>query len=239
MVVKHEYFVGYQYVDTDFKIKNSALLSMFEDLACIHGACAGEDIRSAPTVWLLTAYKVKVLKRPEYAERVTASTWSRGMRGVFAFREFEIRNSSGELLVCALSEWAHVFKADGKPARVTPELEEMYESEPEHSNFGGERIKICRSAEIGEHTFSFSALHNLMDVNRHMNNVHYIEQAELALPEELLPKLSEFGFEIYYRKEIKYGDRINCFYAADEGSHNVFIRSENGETLHAQVKFIK
>ena len=239
MVVKHEYFIGYQYIDADFKIKNSALLSMFEDLACIHGARAGDDLRSAPTVWLLTAYKVKIIRRPEYAERVVVSTWSRGMRGVFAFREFEVRNSAGELLVCALSEWAHVFKADGKPARVTPELEKMYESEPEHSNFGGERIRVVRTAENGEQTYGFTVLGNLIDVNRHMNNVHYIEQAELALPEEVLPELSELSFEICYRKEIKYGERVRCFYAKDGDSHSVFIKSEDTETLHAQIKFLK
>ena len=161
------------------------------------------------------------------------------MRGVFAFREFEIRKSGGELLVCALSEWAHIFKADGKPAKVTPELAEMYESEPDRSNFGGERIRVSRADKAGDQTFSFTVSRNLMDVNRHMNNVHYIEQAELALPEDAVAKLSQLGFEIYYRKEIKYGERVNCFYDFDGEAHNVFIKSADGETLHAQIKFLK
>ena len=237
MVVKHEYFIGYQYIDSEFKIKNSAMLSMFEDLACIHGARAGEDIKTAPTVWLLTAYKVRVIRRPEYGEYVDVLTWSRNMRGVLAFREFEIRNKDGELLVCAVSEWAHIQKADGRPARVTPELEAMYASEPEHTNFEGERLRPTRPTETFESELSYTVGRNWIDVNRHMNNVHYIELAELLLPENAVSDIAKCGFEIYYRKEIKYGETVLCRYEKEDGAHTVNIKSADGEVLHAQIKF--
>ena len=237
MVVKHDYFVGYQYIDTEFKMKNSAMLSMFEDLACIHGSRAGEDIRIADTVWLLTAYKINVIKRPEYGEYVTVSTWSRNMRGVLAFREFEIRGKDGELLVCAVSEWAHIFRADGRPARATPELEAMYGSEPEHTNFEGARLRATREPDEYTAELEYTVGRNWIDVNGHMNNVHYIELAELALPEKALDGLSERDFEIYYRKEIKYGETVRCHYAKTEQGHTVTVKSADGETLHAQIKF--
>ncbi len=235
MVVKHEYFVGYQYIDTDYKIKNSALLSMFEDLACIHGTRAGEDIRTAPTVWLLSAYKVKIIRRPEYGEYVEASTWSRGMRGVLAQREFEIRSKTGELLICALSEWAHVFKVGG-PARVTPELDAAYESEPEHTNFSGARLRPPRECTEYESEMNFTVGRIFIDVNDHMNNVHYAEMSELILPDIAL---ADYDFEIYYRKEIKCGETVVLRRSSGENSHTVTVVSADGATLHSIIKYTK
>ena len=233
MVVENRYFVGYQYVDADYKMKNSAMLSMFEDLAGIHGTVAGEDIRTADTVWILTAYKVDIKKRPEYGEYVTVRTWSRSIRGLLAFREFEVVNGDGELLICAVSEWVHINKADKKPARVTPELEAAYESEPEHSNFAGARLRAPREAAEYSAVSDFTVGRNWIDVNRHMNNVYYSELAEMAIPEEAADSLSELGFEIYYRKEIKCGETVRCYYRETEDGHEVTVKS--GETLHAQI----
>ena len=239
MVVENKYFIGYQYVGADFRIKNSALLAMFEDLAGIHGTKAGEDVRTAETVWILTAYKVDIKRRPEYGEYVTVRTWSRSIRGLLAFREFEIISESGELLVCALSEWAHINKADKKPARVTPELEAAYESEPEHSNFGGARLRAPR--ENGEYSFEsdFTVGRNWIDVNLHMNNVYYSDLAEMSMPHNEADAISDLGFEIYYRKEIKCGEMVRCYYAKRENGHTVSVKSESGETLHAQIIYLK
>ena len=235
MVVKHEYFVGYQYIDTDYKIKNSALLSMFEDLACMHGSRVGEDIRTAPTVWLLSAYKVKIIRRPEYGEYITACTWSRGMRGVLAQREFEIRSAAGELLVCALSEWVHVFKAGG-PARVTAELEAAYESEPERTNFPGERLRPPRECTEYDSEMQFTVGRIFIDVNDHMNNVHYAEISELILPDV---STASYNFEIYYRKEIKCGETVVLRHSSDENTHTVTVKSADGAILHSIIKYTK
>jgi len=239
MVVKHEYFVGYQYVDADYKIKNSALLSMFEDLAGMHGTIAGEDIRTADTVWILTAYKVDIRRRPEYGEYITVYTWSRNIRGLLAFREFEVRGSDDELLVSALSEWAHIFKADARPARVTPELEAAYGSEPERTNFAGVRLRSIREPESYSSTGEWVIGRNWIDVNRHMNNVHYVELAEMAMPDGAADTLSDYGFEIYYRKQIKYGERVVCHFGETENGYAVAVKDQSGETLHALIKYIK
>ena len=239
MIVKHKYFVGYQYVDAHYRIKNAALLGMFEDLAGMHGTIAGEDIRTADTVWILTAYRVKILKRPEYGEYVTLSTWSRSVRGLLAFREFEVRNRDGELLVCAVSEWAHIYKATGMPARVSQELADSYESEPDRTNFPNMRLRL--TGEPAEYSFEseWQIGRNWIDVNRHMNNVHYAELAEMAMPDDRAEGFCASRFDIFYRKEIKCGQTVRCFYAEDENTHTVSIKSADGVTLHAQVKLYK
>ena len=239
MVVKHKYFVGYQYVDAHYRIKNSALLGMFEDLAGMHGSIAGEDIRTSDTIWILTAYRVKIMKRPEYGEYVTLSTWSRSVRGLLAFREFEVRNREGELLVCAVSEWAHIYKATGMPARVTQELADSYESEPDRTNFPNLRLRVAKEPEAYESESEWQIGRNWIDVNRHMNNVYYAEMAEMSIPEEKIDGFAAPQFDIFYRKEIKCGQTVRCFYVEEEDGYTVAVKSADGETLHAQIKLYK
>ena len=62
MIVEDNFYVGYRDVDTNLKIKNSAILNFFEDIAGIHAAKAGEGATKTGTTWLLIGYKVKIYK---------------------------------------------------------------------------------------------------------------------------------------------------------------------------------
>ena len=87
MVVKEIFYVGYSDINDSFKLSDTAILKIFENMACMHGSRVGESIKTSPALWFLTAYDVKIIKRPEYEETITVHTWSRDMRGFSACRE--------------------------------------------------------------------------------------------------------------------------------------------------------
>lgn len=66
MIFKDRFYIGYRDIDTNLKIKNSAILNIFEDIAGMHAAEAGEGLKDSNTTWLLTGYKVNILKQPEH-----------------------------------------------------------------------------------------------------------------------------------------------------------------------------
>ena len=92
MIVEDKFYVGYRDVDTNLKIKNSAILNLFEDIAGIHAAKVGEGATKTGTTWLLIGYKVKVFKRPVHGQKVNVITWGTEIKGITAAREFEIRS---------------------------------------------------------------------------------------------------------------------------------------------------
>lgn len=237
MVLEERYYVGYHFVGEDLKLKNSAILCMLEDMASLHGTLAGEDITTSPTVWLLSAYRIEIKRRPNYGERVVLRTWSRENRNFFGCREFEIVSESGELLVCALSEWAHLNRVEGRFEKVTPELSDSYHPEPERTNFGAFRVKRSREPKDYIYESKFMVGRNWIDANRHMNNVYYLDLAEMALPEDIYAELNASSIEIFYFKEIKCGDSVCCKVSKTEGGYNVSVYSEDGETLHARIIF--
>ena len=239
MVVSKKFYIGYRDVDCNFKMKNSSILGLFQEIAGIHANKCGEGNKDSNTAWVLTAYKVSIMKRPVYGETIDVITWGREIKGFTAVREFELRNETGELLVCAISNWAHIDIAERKLTKVTPELIEGYGLEPDHKNFEEMKIKKLEEPENYSNEREFYIDWNWLDVNMHMNNVHYVEIAEMMLPEEIKVKNDYSGIEIMYKKEIKYKEKIKCMYAETKDEYIVTIKNEDLSELHAIIKLTK
>ena len=229
MVVKEIFYVGYSDVTSDLKLSDTSILKIFENMACIHGTRAGESLKTCASRWFLTAYDVKIHKRPEYEDTVTAQTWSRDMRGVSACREFEIYNGHGELCVVASSNWARVNAQTQKLERATPAVAAAYESEKERTNFPFTWIPKLSEPESYEREEDFEVMRSFIDANRHMNNVFYLDVAKLMLPEDVYEGKDFSEFRIMYRKAIKYGEKVKCFYGETEKAYVVTLKGEDGE----------
>lgn len=241
MIVERKYYVGYQYITPEYKLRNGAMLAMFEDLAAMHGELAGEDIRTSASVWVLTGYHTRVLKRPSFDDTVTVRTWSRRLSGVIAAREFEILDGDGELAVRAVSEWAHVFRDGSGFSRVTPDLAAAYGTEADRTGFPDmprlPRMSLC--SDGATETLHFRVGRAMTDMNRHLNNVRYLELAENALPDTVPTDYSADGFYIFYKKEIPCGESVVCRFAETDGDYRVFFVGTDGNAEYACVIFNK
>ena len=134
MVFKEKFYIGYSDINKDFRISNTAVLKTFENVSCMHSTAVGDGMKTSESRWFLKAYHVRIIKRPEHEEQVTACTWSRQTKGVSASREFEIYDENGDLCITGISNWVRVNK-ELKPERITPEIFDCYESECDRTNF--------------------------------------------------------------------------------------------------------
>lgn len=239
MIFEDKFYIGYRDIDTNLKIKNSAILNIFEDIAGMHASYAGEGLKESDTTWLLTGYKVNIIKRPEYGEKIDVLTWGTEIKNITASREFEIRSKTGELLIAGLSNWGHINLKTKKIEKVSPELINSYKLEPSKTNFNELKLKKIKEPENYLYNKSYKVDWNWIDANNHMNNIYYLEVAEMTLPEEVRDSNNYSGFEIMYKKEVKYGDVIKCLYAENESSYIVAIKNEDLSDLHAIVKLNK
>ena len=178
MIVTENFYIGYRDVDSNLKITNTAILNIFEDVAGIHAAKAGQGFnKNSKTTWILTGYKVKILKRPKYSERVKVNTWSSELKNITASREFEILNEKNEVLILGLSNWAHINIQTKKLEKVDPEIAKAYETETEKTNFDCNKIKKISEPEEYLYTKQYTIDWNWIDGNNHMNNIYYMELA--------------------------------------------------------------
>lgn len=235
MLVKRNFFVDFRSVDADLNIKNSGILGMFEDIACLHGCRCGEDISTSDLRWLLIGYRVNLLRRPRYGEEVEVTTWSKDYRGVSATREFELRDAAGELLATGWSNWARVNIRTKELVRLTDEAMAAYQSEPERTNFG-KAPRITAPSDC-QSSVTMNIDWRWMDNNRHLHNSYYLDIAEHILPESVRAQLPACGFDVTYKQEITEGSTVVCQFTETEDSWTVTFRSEDLSTLHAVVVY--
>ena len=237
-MVEEKFYVGYSEINKEFKLSNVALLNMFQDTTTIHGKLAGDSLKNSDGAWFLTAYKVKIFNRPEWEKYVNISTWSRGIKGFTAAREFEIRGEDGELQVAAISNWVRINKHTQKIERISVEVANSYEKE-EKTNFDSEWISKLTECENVDFEKTFTANRNYIDIHKHMNNVSYMKLAELVLPEDIYNKPEICDFEIMYRNAIQCDETVVCLFTETDEYYNISVKSLDKTDLKAIIRLFK
>ncbi|MBO5460291.1 MAG: hypothetical protein J5983_00660, partial [Ruminococcus sp.] len=123
--------------------------------------------------------------------------------------------------------------------RVPKEVVEAYQSEADRTNFGVVKIPKLKECEAYTAEKEFYVDRNYIDINDHMNNVCYLELANLVLPAEVYNQAACDEFEIMYRKAVGYGETVKALFGETEDSYVVAIKSQDLGELHAIVKFYK
>lgn len=239
MVFSEKFYIGYSDINRDFGVSNTALLKIFENVSCMHSDRVGDGMRNSASRWFLRSYHVKIHKRAQHEDRVNARTWSRTAKASSASREFEILDEKGEMLVTAISNWARVNTETMRPERITAEVLSCYESEPERTNFGDPWIEKLKEPEAHSYERSYYIDRNFIDANNHMNNVFYLDLANLALPEEIYEKGECNEFEIMYKKAIAYGETVKTLFFESETAYTVTVKNEDLSDTFAVIMLYK
>lgn len=206
-------------------------------------AAKGENVS-----WVLTRMVVKMSRYPVWNDEVTVETFPRGGRRIVAWRDFEVKDAQGgATLGLATTEWMlidlasrkivaipeKVFAANdpanipvlglepfskfripesggGTPPPQVPQSQVPQSQVPQFCGAGASRPR---------NEMTFTAMKSQIDLNGHVNNVHYIdwmlEPCESRCPAEM---------EIVFRSETFAGDEVRVETAAADGFtyHRVF-----------------
>ena len=145
MIVEREYYVKLSEIGKENKITNKALLGILEDIGGVHSNIAGYGIPTMDKThltWILLDWKVQVIRRPNYAEKILARTWSKEGLKYYAYRDFEVVDEQGNVIVKAISRWVLVNIETGKMERITDEILSKYQPESNKCVFEDETFDI-------------------------------------------------------------------------------------------------
>lgn len=235
MFVEHNFFVGLEDIDFNNNLKIKSLLGFLEDIGGIHSNLVGYgllDIPKKKRSWILINWKVKILKRPRYAENLKIKTWAYGMEKLYALRDFEVFNEAGELVIIATSKWVCLDTEKQSIIKIEDKLREAYTIE--NKRVFEDDIEKLKEPENYIKETSVQITRDMIDVNRHVHNINYMDFATHILPYEVMQQAT--NIEVMYKKEIKETDKIKCKYTVENNSHYVVIKSEDDKVLHAIIK---
>jgi len=239
MIIENEYTVKLSEIGKDNKATNKAILSYFEDIGGIHSNKAGYgvfEIAQTHLSWILLGWRVEVIRRPKYAEKIKIRTWSKGVVKFYTYRDFEVYDEQGNLIIRASSKWVLLDIEKGKIVRIEPDVMAKYEPEVNKAVFGIEEFDKVKEPKQYNYETQYAVRRADIDVNNHMHNLNYIELANEALPEEVYRGALFNDIKITYKKEIKFGDIVKCKYVFEEDKHIVVIKSQDETVIHALIE---
>lgn len=237
MIYTENFKIGLKDIGKNNKIKNRAILECLEDIGGYHSDTAGygvNQIEETQLSWILLDWKLEVKGRPTYGDELEIHTWARGINKFFTYRDYEIYNQNGELCAIATSKWVLMNISNGKLERITEEIMEKYHPE-EKQVFSEELDKIKIPPEFSS-KIEYTVKRKDIDLNKHMHNLYYLDLAYETLPEEVYEQRPYNNVRIVYKKEIKLGEKVYCYFTEYNNKNVVVIKSGDNNTIHAVIE---
>lgn len=212
----------------DKSLKFSRTLEFMQNLATEHVeqmGCGWDFLNEHDMLWVLSKTKMRFYKKiTKKTGSIVLTTWPLAPNKVFCERLFEARSASGELLFSAVTIWIVINKTTRKilpTAKVERYVNASFDDC--RSELDDKFDKVVYSQDF-EPKYTFLAMQSHLDVNKHVNNTHYVTFAQDAYP------CQSFNYaEIVYSKELKLDDKVTVCGKQGERGEVLVVGVRDGE----------
>lgn len=242
MKIEQKYFVGVQDLGPDNQITNRALLDALSNTATVHATSVGQGIDDMYTqhlTWVAINWKVQILHRCGACQWITVRTWAQSYNRLKAIRNYEVLDEDGAVMAYASSVWTAIDPESGDILRLTPELMDGYQGEPDNVLFPDVKyVKNMPTDLIVARAVRRQVFRSMIDCNHHVHNTAYLDLARESLPEEedMIPFNN---LEVTYRREIKPEEELEIRCGELDGNWYVGIYSAEEQQLHSVLKMYR
>lgn len=156
--------------------------------------------------WVLMRLRLQVDRYPSWRDLVRVETWPSGIDGLFATREFVLYDADDAVLARGTSAWGVIDVKRRRPMRVPDDVYAI--TPPDRTRplqFASRRVPALERAN---HARRFDVRFSDLDLNRHVNNVRYVEWALEAVPKAVLTAQYPVDLDITFRAEITFGATV-------------------------------
>ena len=203
----------------DGRVGPGTLIGFLQEGAANHAQQLGVGLQALQAIgrtWMLVRMRVRFEGWPGLGDVLEVVTWPTGARGqAVAYRDYEGRNGAGELVVRATSEWVLVDVERQRIARLTPEIVALAPSGTPRLDWPEAAPAAAGWAPAWQAALPVRRAD--LDVNRHVNNVHYVEWLFEPLPADWLARRLR-SVEIAYKTGAVQGDTAVSAAAAEGAS---------------------
>lgn len=210
-----------------------ALATYFQEAAGRHAAELGvsmQDLLADGKAWVLARLRMEVDRLPEWEDEITIETWPSGLDRLYATREFVFVDDEDRELARGTSAWLVIDTERRRPLRPPSVL---YDIDVPDRPAPLERDAVDFSPPSAvDRERTFSVRYHDLDLNRHVNNVRYLEWALETLPPAMLDERRCVELALQFEAETTLGDfvRASAERREDGGSLRVRHRLAHADT---------
>lgn len=222
-VFTKEYELHYYDVDKNLRANMSTIINILSDI----GTKQSEELGSGMSLlldqnmtWVFYNYHIKIFRSPVYGEKLYVSTEPTGFKKYYALRNYEIKDSNGNVIVSANAIFLLINIEKRRMMRIPEEQYEIYGVDGDLK--GDFKIPKLERLEEFKYEDKFKVRYTDIDSNNHVNNTKYIDWSIETLPEEIVNNYVLDEVRVTFEKECKYGEEVKVF---------TDIREEEGGAL--------
>ena len=227
-------------VGTNGQISLTSILRYFQEAAFIHAnnLGVGYNILSEQNIfWALSSMWLETdNKLPGFNEQITVKTWPRGVNKLYSLRDFQLFHNKMEI-ARASSQWLLVDVKSKRIVRPDRFMETIPFSENRvfNNDFSPiEPIKIKNLTE--ERKVRYSDL----DINRHVNNIRYVEWI-LDTVNERFGETNINSIRLHYLSEFIDSEKIIIYCEQTDCTNKIKVEidHDDGKTgIRGEIKFV-
>lgn len=202
-----------------------ALATLFQEVAGRHADALGvsmQDLLADGHAWVLARLRMEIERLPQWEDEIVIETWPSGLNGLYATREFVFLGADEAVFARGTSAWLVIDVERRRPLRPPSVL---YDIElPEKPAPLGETTEELSGPSRVDRARTFSVRFHDLDLNRHVNNVRYLEWALETLPPEVLAGRRCVGLALDFEAETTLGDPVRATAELDQADGVLRVR---------------
>ncbi|MFC2136604.1 acyl-[acyl-carrier-protein] thioesterase [Bacteroidota bacterium] len=219
--------------DLNGKCKLTSLLQFFQEVAWHHAEYCGfgySDLMKNNQFWVLSGLTIEVYEYPDWDDIIQVYTWPKGMERLFALRDFCMKKN-GKTFCNGTTNWLILDIKTYRPQK--PEI--VFNKFIDFIAIDAIREMPAKISlpDIKSNTFQIEASYSDVDVNKHVNNVKYIEWTLDVLYNQLIDNKVINKLTINFISESKINDIIQLF--VSKINSGIYIVSAKNLTTNKEV----
>lgn len=224
-------------VDADGNIRVPMLCYYMQDIASEHAdelEIGFHHLMQHNWIWVLTALRLKVIQYPQWNTRLNLSTWPTHKERFYYYRDFQFTNHEGENLAIGSTQWIVIDLNTRRPIRSELPFEHAFDyGEPVFED----KFKKIKLPDIEADNQSYQVHYLDLDINKHVNNVRYVEWIIQSLSSEYLERNQLNELQIYFLNEAQMNQHILIRNFEDNATrfHTMIREEDNKEIIRART----
>ena len=122
-VFTHQLTALPDHIDELGHVNNAVWVQWIQEVALAHWYSAADPAHQAAYIWVVVRHEIDYLRAAYEGDVLTARTWvGEAPKGARFDRHMEFTGADGKVRVRAVTKWAIVDQATGRPLRVPAEV---------------------------------------------------------------------------------------------------------------------
>ena len=236
------YIIRSYEVDANNQVTIPTLFNLMQEAAGLNVVKLGvsvTDLLEKGYAWVLMRLKLNVYKLPLRGEKIQVNTYPAGLEKYYLFRDFQLKNSAGEIIAEATSTWLVIDKMRRSMVTIPDFIRNSFHI-PEGLDFYPRLThRLPKMKEI-QREIDFQVAWHDLDVNEHTNNAHYIKWILESVPDEYFKRFQLEEIDVLYRSETYWKNQVssqNTSIDQHTFGHRLVRKEDNKELAQAQTKW--